>query len=302
MQCISRKCKVGSGRHIQCPHKCISNSKFCGKHVRAKHVLRFDRKLPISKKKAQQTIRRIIHGWIIRFQIRRLYGPAWKNPLWIDDEMDCVTFESFWTKDASDVKQPCYEILSGERFTYIDPWNSRTCGFRFSTILKLSQMKAQHPITRLPLPNGILELCELRVQFMKRHDVLPSDLVKQEVVIETPEEYIELISSRLHDIHMNISCEELNGLTIDVVNNLYVECKNIWYHPDQEHMRQQLPDPVFGWQRRHIRRHQNVIKFRLFQDIWTVIDRIGDSGCYLFVLALGYVCHSIKQRFPYLFI
>ena len=301
MQCVSRKSKTCEGLKLRCPHKALACSEYCGKHVKAKNIYRFDQSVPLSKKKAKQIIKCVIHGWIIRYQMRTLYGPAWKNPKMINDEMDCVTFELFWTKDDTGVKQTSDDIRPGERFSYVDPWNSRICGFRFSTIQKLAEIKATHPITRLPLPKLIKDICERRLGFMKNHNILPTDLIENDVQLEKAEDFMDLISSRLYEIHINITKDELSNLSMSIINNLYIECCNIWYHTDQIGIRNSVGIPVFNWSRRVIRRQQNSIRDVIFKDIWTVIEKIGDSGCFFFILALGYVHNPIKIRFPYLF-
>ena len=222
MRCMSRKSKTGPGRYVQCPHKCQNASEYCGRHSKAKIVWRIDRAIPQTKKQSLLIVKKTLHGWIIRDRIKKLFGPAWKDPCLIDDEMDCVTFDNFWTLDQrSNIKIRSNDIHPNEILSYEDPWNNRICGFRLSTINKLSSIEPSlHPITRLPLPKNITDICERRIQFMKDHNMWSEDKLTKEPIPESATDFIDLITSALSNINITISNEELNNLSDDNIRNL----------------------------------------------------------------------------------
>ena len=303
-QCASRKAKTGKNRYIRCPHTSKNASEYCARHSAAKVVWRFDEPLPLSKKESKQIVKRYVHGWIIRTQIKKLFGPAWKDIKMIDDEMDCVTLERFWTIDPETKERVVSnDIPRAEIYSYLDPWNSRICGFRFSTIHKLASLTTQqHPITRLPLQANISDICERRITFMKQHGLWKDETIISEPVPQTVNDFIDLITSKLTSINLTISNSELIVLSDEQIRNMYIECGNIWHHADQTHMRSLMSEPLFNWSRRTIIQRSSELRHVTFESIWKIIQKVGDAGCFFFVLALGYVVQPIRLRFPYLFL
>ena len=115
--CMSRKNKK-EGVHQQCPNK-KKKGDYCGIHC-GKNVLRIDEPLPekfMQRKKYQKNrlkllckscnvlekhnnsailIQKTIRGFIIRSIIKRIYGPAFTNPLLCKNDVDLASLETIW--------------------------------------------------------------------------------------------------------------------------------------------------------------------------------------------------------------
>lgn len=224
--CISLKNKR-KGCNIQCPHQKYEGE-YCKKHCKSKFLTIHDYNLVI--------IQSHIRKHIVKSKIKRLYGPAFKNPLLSHDNIDPISLENIW-EIRNGKKHNICEIPRYLIFSFLDNGNKIRV-YNILSLLKLIQYDSKDPITRNKIDEKIKKNIDDRIIFMRSNNLITDVFNNYEntTILQKVKNLITDITLLLSHHNIYINNNDLFIINESKIIQLYSECRCILYHSDNKHI------------------------------------------------------------------
>ena len=324
--CMSRKNKK-DGINEQCPNK-RKKGDYCGVHY-GKKVLRIDESMSskrVSFKKARQIknrvikymnsciqsnynneiniilIQKIIRGFIARSIVKRIYGPAFKNPLLCKNDVDLATLETIWETNNTQ-KVINLNFPKKDFFSFI--YDGNIIGYNIKSLQKMMEInKLCHPLSGKEYPIELNGIIAERIIYMNKKGLWENE---KDILTPIQEEngYMIAICKSLEKQDIYIELEDLQEIR-DQNNLLKIinECSMVWL------------DSTISTQRVSIENKVDIQFFRLpktgpivktnieiLKEITTFLslENIDKSDnkliSYVFLTAVSYVSPKINETY-----
>ena len=321
--CMSRKNKK-EGVHQQCPNK-KKKGDYCGIHC-GKNVLRIDEPLPekfMQRKKYQKNrlkllckscnvlekhnnsailIQKTIRGFIIRSIIKRIYGPAFTNPLLCKNDVDLASLETIWeikeTQKVINIDFPKKNFFS---FIY----NGDILGYNIHSLQKMMELnKLCHPLSGEEYSPELLVTISERIIFMNKRGLWENE--KETMTLKQEENgYMTAICKSLENQDIYIGLEDLQEIrNKNNFTKVLNECSMVWLDPSISSQRVAIENRV-GIRFFRLQKSGPIVKssLEILKEItnFLSLENVNKSDnkliSYVFLTAVSYVSPKINDTY-----